>query len=181
MKSPFDKDLYRYYGEEGEPLLKRLFRPLELRYLRLFRKAKGCRLLPVRAFYTWRLMRLSRKTQIQIPARTQIGEGFYIGHLGRVIIHPDAKLGKNVNIATGVTIGMENRGKRAGVPTIGDRCWIGTNAVIVGKICIGSDVLIAPLSYVNFDVPDHSIVLGNPARIIPREEATANYICNCVE
>ena len=95
-----------------------------------------------------------------------------------MIIHPDAKLGKNINIGTGVTIGMENRGKRKGAPTIGDNCWIGTNAVIVGNIKIGSDVLIAPLTYVNFDVPDHSIVIGNPGKIIPKDNAVENYIDN---
>ena len=123
-------------------------------------------------------MHLSNKTQIQIPARTSIGEGFYIGHLGRIIIHPDAKLGKNINVGTGVTIGAENRGTRKGAPIISDNCWIGTNAVIVGKIKIGSDVLIAPLTYVNFDIPDHSIVIGNPAKIIAKENATEKYICN---
>ena len=92
------------------------------------------------------------------------------------MINPKAVLGKNINIATGVTIGQENRGKRAVAPTIGDNVWIGTNAVIVGKITIGCDVLIAPNSYVNFDVPDHSIVIGNPARIITRENATEGYI-----
>ena len=45
---------------------------------------------------------------------------------------------------------------------------------------IGSDVLIAPLSFVNFDVPDHSIVVGNPAKIIRRENATEAYIDNRV-
>ncbi len=180
MNRVFEKDLYRYYGESGEPFLKRLFRPLELKYIRLFRKANTCRFAPLRYYYTWRLLLLSRRTQIQIPARTSIGEGFYIGHLGRVIIHPDAKLGKNVNIGTGVTIGIENRGERKGAPTIADNCWIGTNAVVVGRVSIGSDVLIAPLAYVNFDVPDHSIVVGNPARIISRENATAEYVCNRV-
>lgn len=180
MNDAFKKDLYRYYGEAGESFLQRVFRPLEIQYLYLFRKAKLCRLKPLKYLYQLRLMRLSRRTQIQIPTRTSIGEGFFIGHLGRVIIHPDAKLGKNVNIATGVTIGMENRGKRKGTPVIGDHCWIGTNAVIVGNVRIGTDVLIAPLTHVNFDVPDHSIVAGNPARIIPRENATADYICNCV-
>ena len=87
-----------------------------------------------------------------------------------------AKLGKNINLAPGGTIGQENRGKRKGTPTIGDGVWIGTNAVVVGNITIGDDVLIAPLSYVNFDVPSHSIVLGNPARIIPRENATEHYV-----
>ena len=114
---------------------------------------------------------LSNRTQIQIPARTRVGEGLYIGHLGRVIIHPDAILGKNINIGTGVTIGAENRGKRKGAPQLGDNCWFGTNAVIVGNVKIGSDVLVAPLSFVNFDVPDHSVVIGNPGKIIPKETA----------
>ncbi len=180
MNSVFKKDLYRFYGESGEPLLKRIFRPLEIKYIAAFRKANKCRFLPLKLFYMLKLMHLSNRTQIQIPARTSIGEGLYIGHLGRVIIHPDAKLGRNINIATGVTIGMENRGDRKGAPTICDNCWIGTNAVIVGNVKIGSDVLIAPLTYVNFDVPDHSIVIGNPGRIIYKENATENYICNCV-
>lgn len=180
MNKVFKKDLYRFYGEAGEPFLKKVFRPLEIKFISAYRKANMCRFLPLRVFYMLRLLYLSNKTQIQIPARTKIGEGFYIGHLGRVIIHPDAVLGKNVNIATGVTIGMENRGERKGAPTISDNCWIGTNAVVVGNIKIGSDVLIAPLTYVNFDVPDHSIVVGNPGRIIPREDATKDYICNRV-
>ena len=180
MNSVFKKDLYRYYGEDGEPFLKKVFRPLELKYISCFRKANKCKFWPLKLFYMFMLMCLSGKTQIQIPARTSIGEGLYIGHLGRVIIHPDAVLGKNINIGTGVTIGMENRGKRKGTPKISDNCWIGTNAVIVGNIKIGSDVLIAPLTYVNFDVPDHSIVIGNPGRIISKENATQEYICNCV-
>ena len=123
---------------------------------------------------------MSYKTHIQIPARTEIGEGFYIGHSGRVIIHPDAKLGKNVNVGTGVTIGQENRGERRGAPQISDNCWIGTNSVIVGGVKIGEDVMIAPLTFVNFNVPPHSIVIGNPAKIISRENATEGYIENRV-
>lgn len=180
MNSVFKKDLYRYYGESGEPFLKKVFRPHEIKYISVFRKANICKFLPLKLFYMLRLMHLSNRTKIQIPARTSIGEGLYIGHLGRVIIHPDASLGKNINIDTGVTIGIENRGNRKGTPTISDNCWIGTNAVIVGNVKIGSDVLIAPLTYVNFDVPDHSIVIGNPGRIIPKENATAEYICNCI-
>ena len=59
---------------------------------------------------------------------------------------------------------------------IGDKVWIGTGAVIVGRIDIISNVLIAPNSFVNFDVPDNSLVIGNPARIIQRENATEGYI-----
>jgi serine O-acetyltransferase len=64
------------------------------------------------------------------------------------------------------------------VPTIGDEVWIGANAVIVGGIKIGNNVLVAPNSYINFDVPNHSVVLGNPASIIPNDHATEGYINN---
>lgn len=53
---------------------------------------------------------------------------------------------------------------------------IGINSTIVGNIHIGKDVLIAPNTYVNFDVPDHSIVIGNPASIHYKEGATEKYI-----
>ena len=178
MNLKFSKDLYRYYGEKGESFFHRLLRPVELKYIALFRKANGCKFKPLKLYYTVKLKRMSYKTHIQIPVRTEIGEGFYIGHSGRVIINPEAKIGKNVNVATGVTIGYENRGARKGAPTIEGNCWIGTNSVIVGKVNIGEDVLIAPLTFVNFDVPAHSIVIGNPAKIIERPDATKDYIQN---
>ena len=180
MNTIFSKDLYRYYGDGGESLAQRVLRPPELCYIALFRKTNACKFRPLKLFYTVRLKLLSYKTRIQIPARTKIGEGFYIGHSGRVIINPDATLGKNINVSTGVVIGIENRGKRQGAPTFDGNCWIGANAVIVGNIRIGEDVLIAPLSFVNFDVPPHSIVIGNPAKIIHKENATEGYIENTV-
>ena len=180
MSKEFSKDLYRYYGSKGESFAQRLLRPIELKYIRLFRKANGCTFTPLKLYYTVKLKRMSYKTHIQIPARTQIGEGFYIGHSGRVIIHPDAKLGKNINVGTGVTIGYENRGERKGAPTIEGNCWIGTNAVVVGNITVGEDVMIAPLTFVNFDVPAHSLVIGNPAKIIRKENATQDYVENKV-
>lgn len=180
MKKHFSKDLYRYYGEKGESFVQRLLRPVELKYIALFRKAGNCNFKPLKMYYTLRLKLMSYKTHIQIPARTQIGEGFYIGHSGRIVINPEAKIGKNVNVATGVTIGYENRGKRKGSPTISDNCWIGTNAVIVGNVEIGEDVLVAPLAFVNFDVPAHSVVIGNPAKIISKENATEDYVQNKV-
>ncbi len=180
MNTAFKKDLYRFYGEEGESLAKRMLRPPELRYIALFRKANSCKFRVLKLYYTVRLKVLSYKTMIQIPARTEIGEGLYIGHSGRVIINPDAKLGKNMNISTGVVIGRENRGKREGAPTFDGNCWIGANAVIVGNIHIGEDVLIAPLTFVNSDIPPHSVVVGNPAKIISKENATEDYVCNKV-
>lgn len=91
-----------------------------------------------------------------------------------------AKLGNNVNIHRGVLIGQENRGARKGYPTIGNNVWIGINASIVGNVTIGDDVLIAPNTYVNCDVPSHSIVFGNPCIIRYKENATYGYVQNPV-
>lgn len=101
---------------------------------------------------------------------------FYLGHAYNITINAAAKIGKNCNIHKGVVIGQTNRGKNKGVPTIGNEVWIGINAAIVGNITIGDDVLIAPNSFVNVDVPSHSVVYGNPCTIHPRPHATEGYI-----
>lgn len=114
----------------------------------------------------------------EIPVSSEVGPGLYIGHPYCITINPKAKLGRNCNIHKGVTIGQENRGSRKGVPVIGNDVWIGINATIVGNICIGDDVLIAPNSYVNRDIPSHSIVFGNPCIIKRTDNATIGYINN---
>lgn len=116
----------------------------------------------------------------EIPYTVQIGEGLYIGHPYNITLNPKVKIGKNCNIHKGLTIGQENRGKRKGVPVIGNEVWIGVNVTIVGNITIGDDVLIAPNSFVNCDVPSHSIVFGNPCQIKTKINATENYINNKV-
>ena len=44
------------------------------------------------------------------------------------------------------------------------------------KIKVGNNVLIAPNVYLNTDVPDNSVVVGNPAQIISKLNATEDYI-----
>lgn len=170
------KDLYRYYSDGKVPRIL----PPEVKWIIFFRKAQNCKNPVLLLLYKWRLHQMQKVLHISIPINTEIDEGIYIGHTGRIVISSLVVIGKNFNIAAGGTIGKENRGPREGAPTIGNKVWIGTNAVVVGKITIGNDVLIAPNAYVNFDVPDHSIVIGNPAKIIPCENATKEYIINCV-
>ena len=134
---------------------------------------------PLSRFW-WRLcFRLAKeRNHIEMSYLTQIDGGLYIGHPYGITINHNAIIGRNVNIHKGVTIGRENRGKREGVPTIGNNVWIGINATIVGKITIGDDVLIAPNSFVNCDVPSLSVVFGNPCVIKHEDNATAGYIEN---
>lgn len=171
LKQIIQADMSRYYDKV--PFIK----PIQVRYLLAYRKASFYKRKSLQGmYYRFRLNRLSEKSGIQIPTKAKIGKGFYIGHFGTIIINPEVVIGENVNIATGVTIGKTNRGSHKGVPKIGNQVWIGTNAVIVGNITIGDDVLIAPNAYVNADVPAHSVVMGNPADIHARENATEGYI-----
>lgn len=181
MKNMIKSDCYRYYGKDDfKSRLYVHYIQAAFKYTCQYRKVheyikkekKGIKYF----YHRWRLLRLSIKYGYQINAEADIGPGFYMGHRGTVIINGASSIGANVNVMPGVNIGQENRGKRQGVPVIGNKVWIGTNAVIVGKIRIGNNVLIAPNAYVNFDVPSNSIVIGNPARIIHNEKATEGYI-----
>lgn len=172
FKELFESDMHRYAGNESK-------------YCRLFSYylrrcyCGGNRLL--HAYYRLRFKYISRKNGLEIPWKTVIGKGLYLGHPYNITVNQNAVIGKNVNLHKGVTIGKENRGARKGAPTLMDNVWVGINSTIVGKVTIGNDVLIAPNSFVNCDVPPHSIVMGSPCRIIPRENATECYIVNTVE
>jgi len=174
------KDFYRACGQwlSHFQMLKKCLSP-NLHYIYWFRNAqKYPKSSLIGKFYRFILRHYQIKYGFQIYPETEIGEGFYLGRWGALVINPKTIIGKNCNIAQGVTIGQTNRGKSIGVPKIGNEVWIGANAVIVGGITIGDNVLIAPNAYVNMDVPSNSVVVGNPAQIIPNENATEGYINN---
>ncbi len=52
---------------------------------------------------------------------------------------------------------------------IGDHVWIGSNATILKGVSIGDDAVIGASSVVTRDVPDGSVVAGNPARTIQED------------
>lgn len=113
---------------------------------------------------------------LEIAPEARIGKGLFLGHAFNITVNGDAVIGENCNLHKGVLIGQENRGNRQGAPTLGNKVWVGINAAIVGRVTIGDDVLIAPNSYVNCDVPSHSIVFGNPCIVKHRDNATEGYI-----
>lgn len=178
MLDDIKADLYRYYPDQYafRVLIKGL-RSQGFRYM-FFRRIRDYygRTNFVGLLAALFVRRYMYKYGFQIGG--EIGPGFYIGHFGTIVVSNLATIGRNCNVAHGVTIGATRRGPAKGAPVIGDRVWIGTNSVIVGKIAIGNDVLIAPGAFVNRDIPSHSIVIGNPARIISKVGATEGYINN---
>lgn len=183
MNSLILKDFYRYgIDKTGLSGLLKAYNIPGAIFMYFHRKSSKNKKYSVSGVFSRVILRhLSFKFGFQIPASVKIGEGFYIGHFGTIVISPQAVIGKNCNIAHGVTIGRISNGKRKGAPEIGNFVWMGTNSIIVGNIKIGNNVLIAPGAFVNTDVPDNSLVIGNPAQIIPKKNPTEGYINNVLD
>ncbi len=105
-----------------------------------------------------------------------------IGDYTRIGIHctliGPVCIGNHVNLAQGITVTALNhifkdssrRIDEQGVSTkpvvIGDDVWIGTNAVILPGVTIGSHCVVAAGAIVTKDIPDHTLVGGVPAKVI---------------
>ena len=55
-------------------------------------------------------------------------------------------------------------------PTIGDNVTIYAGACVIGGIKIGNNVVIGANAVVTKDIPDNSVVVGNPAKTIKKLE-----------
>lgn len=102
---------------------------------------------------------------IRIGDRSNVQDGTVI-HVNREPSHP-TRIGNDVTIGHNVTLhGCE----------IGDRVLVGMGAVVLNGARIGSDVIIGAGALVpqGMEVPDGSLVLGNPGRI-KRELRSAEY------
>ena len=89
-------------------------------------------------------------------AGVEVGDNSSI-HMGSLIGH-ESKLGNSVFIAHAVSI--------SGCCEVGDGCFVGTNATVLPRTRIGKWSVIGAGAVVTKDVPDYSVVLGNPGRII---------------
>lgn len=93
-------------------------------------------------------------------------EGLHIVHPGYIWVDNSAVIGRNCTILPRVLLGK----KKPGIPFpnifIGDNCYIGTGATILGPVKIGNNVIIAAGSVVINDVDDNSVVAGVPAKVV---------------
>ena len=184
MKDYNKKDLFRYEGHRCHTLktqLRYLIGTPGFQYSYCLRHAQHASNPLSRMFWIFMVRIMMYVFGIQIPYKTKIGEGLKFGHWGTIVVNPCATIGRNFSISHGCLVG-NSQGRKKGVPTIGNNVVMNANSVIVGGVHIGNNVLIAPNAFVNFDVPDNSIVIGNPGKILRRDYSpTAKYIIYSVE
>lgn len=107
----------------------------------------------------------------------KFGNHPYMPHgLHGVFISQNAVIGKNAVIFQNVTIGSQHSvgSKSNGSPTIGDNCYIGAGASIIGNVTIGNNCRIGAGAVVYTDMPDNSVALCAPTRIIVKESIPDN-------
>jgi bifunctional UDP-N-acetylglucosamine pyrophosphorylase / glucosamine-1-phosphate N-acetyltransferase len=82
----------------------------------------------------------------------------------------DAQIGENVNIGCGtVTCNFSAEGKK-NKTEIGDNAFIGSDTMLVAPVKIGAGAITGSGSVVTHDVPDHTVVVGVPARPLRKQE-----------
>ena len=109
--------------------------------------------------------RMMFKYGIYLPLDLTFGNNLRIFHWGGVIINPNAKIGNNVTIMQGVTIG--NNMKNSKCPVISDNVFIGAGAKVIGDVFVAKGVRIGANAVVTKSIYQENItVVGIPARNI---------------
>lgn len=111
-----------------------------------------------------------------------IGKGSVVNSLCKIDNRGGITIGSNVSISENVVIltadhdpqSVSFEGRNAPV-VIGDRCWIGTNAMILPGVTLGEGAVVGAGAIVTRSVGAYEIVAGVPAKLIGRRNEKLTY------
>ena len=109
----------------------------------------------------------------EINCGAEIDEGLIVDHSPGIVIGTGVRIGRKVNVFSGVTIGGKNLkryepDKDERYPVIGNEVVIFTGAKVLGGVQIGDRAIIGANAVVLESVPEGAIAAGIPAKVISR-------------
>jgi serine O-acetyltransferase len=115
-------------------------------------------------------------TGIEIHPGASIGRRFFIDHGMGVVIGETTRIGDDVTLYHGVTLGGTSLAKGKRHPTLEDGVVVGAGAKILGDIVIGRCSRIGANAVVVKPVPPQAVVVGIPGEVVRRdgEEKTSD-------
>ncbi|OUJ18521.1 Serine acetyltransferase CysE [Methanonatronarchaeum thermophilum] len=115
-------------------------------------------------------------TSIEIHPGAEIGRRFFIDHGAGVVIGETTKIGNDVLMYQGSTLGGTSMEKGKRHPTIKDGVVIGADATLLGPIEIGEEARIGAGSVVLDSVPNETTVVGIPAKPVEEVKRRENKL-----
>lgn len=100
------------------------------------------------------------------------GDFCFFGSAGGISIGDNVIMGQNVrfhsenHIFDRTDLPIKSQGVTNKGIEVGNDCWIGSGAVFLDGVKVGNGCVIGANSLVNKDIPDYSIAVGNPVRVI---------------
>jgi serine O-acetyltransferase len=112
----------------------------------------------------WVQSRVSELYGVDIHPAAPIGSGVFIDHATGIVIGETARVGDDVSMLHGVTLGGTGKVFTDRHPKIGRGVLLGAGAKVLGNITVGDEARVASGSVVLHDVPARCTVAGVPAR-----------------
>nr|HIL76113.1 serine O-acetyltransferase [Rhodospirillales bacterium] len=117
-------------------------------------------------------------TGVEIHPGAEIGQRFFIDHGMGVVVGETSKVGDDVTLYQGVTLGGTSLEKGKRHPTIGDGVIIGSGAQVLGPLNVGNGARIGANAVVLQDVPQGATMVGIPAKIVMgRDKSLEDEFC----
>ncbi|MCD2138281.1 serine O-acetyltransferase [Salinicoccus halitifaciens] len=107
-------------------------------------------------------------TGIEIHPGAEIGRRLFIDHGMGVVIGETCRIGNNVTIYQGVTLGGTGKEETKRHPDIDDNVLVSAGAKVLGNIRIGENTKIGANSVVLINTPKDSTVVGIPGRVVKK-------------
>jgi serine O-acetyltransferase len=122
----------------------------------------------------WLLSIFARKAYgIDLDQSADIGPGLYINHFGGIEVR-NCRIGSHCNIQQQVKLGTNKTSDKSLI--IGQGVYIGAHSKIFSNVTVGDGATIGAGTLVSQNVPQRSLLLGNPSRITQTDYDNSSLI-----